>query len=254
MQKTKPIKKAVILAGGKGSRLAPFIKNTPKALIKISGKPVIEHQIKLLREYGIKEIWILLGYLGEKIRKYLQDGKKWKVKIHYHQEEKLMGTAGALKILENKIKENFLVFSGDIMTDFDVKRFINYHRQKKGIASIIVHPSDHPFDSDLVEVDNDGKITSLLIRPHPPGINFGNLSIASVFIFSPKIFKYIHNKIKTDIEKDTLPLILESKEKIYAYNSPEYFKDIGTPERLFKVREDYASGKIKRFNLKREIL
>jgi len=244
--------KAVILAGGKGTRLAKLTKNTPKPLIKVGGKSVIEHQILLLREYGIKEIWILSGYFGEKIREYLQDGKKWKVKINYYQEEKPLGTAGALKILENEIKEDFLVFSGDVMMDFDLKRFINYHRQKKGIASIVVHSNDHPFDSDLVEVDKEGQIISLLKRPHPPELTFRNLSIASAYIFSPKIFRYIPIKIKSDIEKDIFPLILKSKAKIYAYNSPEYFKDMGTPERLFKARKDYTLGKIKNSNLKQK--
>jgi len=202
-----------------------------------------------LKRDGIEEIFILSGYMGNKIKEYLHE-KKWNVKIHYYQEKVLLGTAGALKTLEEKIKEDFLVFSGDIMTDFDVKRFINYYRQKRGIASIIVHPNDHPFDSDLVEVDKTGKIDSLLIRPHPPEINFRNLSIASVFIFSPDIFKYIPENKKCDIEKDILPIILKSKEKIYAYSTPEYIKDIGTPKRLEDVRHDYLSGKIRKSNLK----
>jgi D,D-heptose 1,7-bisphosphate phosphatase len=244
--------KAAILAGGKGTRLAKLIKNTPKPLIKISGKPVIEHQILLLRKYGIKEIWFLLGYFGDSIRQYFGNGKKWDVNIHYCQEKKPLGTAGALKVLEDEIKGDFLVFSGDVIMNFDLKRFIDYHRQKKGIASIVVHPNNHPFDSDLVEVDKEGQIISLLKRPHPPGLIFRNLSIASVYIFSPKVFKYIPLKIKSDIEKDIFPLILKSKAKIYTYNSPEYFKDIGTPERLFKARRDYAQGKIERLNLKQE--
>jgi len=242
--------KAVILAGGKGTRLSKLIKNTPKPLIKIGGKPVIEHQILLLREYGIKEIWILLGFLGSQIKEYLKNGEKWDVNIHYCQEKKPLGTAGALKVLENEIKEDFLVLSGDVMLDFDLKRFISYHRKKNGIASIIVHPNDHPFDSDLVEVDKEGQVLSLLKRPHPSRLNFRNLSIASAYIFSPKIFKYTPLKIKSDIEKDILPLILKSKQKIYAYKTPEYIKDIGTPNRLMKVRKDYILGKIRKFNLK----
>jgi len=226
--------KAVILAGGKGTRLAKLTKNTPKPLIKVGGKPVIEHQVLLLREYGIKEIWILSGFLGDKIKEYFQNGKKLDVNIHYCKEKKLLGTAGALLQLENEIKEDFLVFSGDVMLNFDLKRFIKYHHQKNGIASIIVHPNDHPIDSDLVEVDKEGQIISLLKRPHASGLTFRNLSIASVYIFSPKIFKYIPIKIKSDIEKDILPLILKSKAKIYAYNSPEYFKDIGTPKDCLK--------------------
>lgn len=245
--------KAIILAGGKGSRLAPFIKNIPKSLIKIGGEPIVEHHIKLLRENGIKEIWIPLGYLGEKIKKYLQKREKrdkWKVDIHYNQEKKPLGTAGALKVLESKIREDFLVLSGDVMLNFDIKRFINWHKKKRGIAAIVVHPNDHPFDSDLVEADDKGQIVALLKRPHPKRIIFRNLSIASAYIFSPKIFKYIPENRKSDIEKNILPLLLKSKEKIYAYNTPEYLKDIGTPDRLARVRADYVSGKIKKLNLK----
>ena len=241
--------KAVILAGGKGTRLFPLTKEIPKLLIKIGEKPIIEHQIVLLRRYGIKEIWILLGFLGSQIKEYLKNGEKWDVNIHYYQEEKPLGTAGALRQLENDIKEDFLVLSGDVMMNFDLKRLINYHRRKKGIATIIVHPNDHPFDSDLVEIDDRGRITALLKRPHPKGIIFRNLSIASAYIFSPKIFKYIPKNKKTDIEKDILLLLLKSKEKIFAYNTSEYFKDIGTPDRLVKTRADYASGKIKKLNL-----
>jgi len=242
--------KAAIIAGGKGTRLASFIGNIPKSLIKIGDKPIVEHQILLLKEYGFKEIWVLLGYLGSQIREYLQNGRKWDVKVNFHQEKKLWGTAGALKTIERKIREDFLVLSGDVMMDFDLKRFINYHWQKKGIATFLVHPNDHPFDSDLVEIDKEGRIISLLKRPHPPGRTFRNLSIASTYIFSPKIFKFIPKNEKSDIEKDILPVILTSKQKIYAYCTPEYLKDIGTAKRLREVRRDYASGKIKKLNLK----
>ncbi len=249
--KKKRVKKAVILAGGKGSRLSQIAKDVPKVLLRIGEKPVIEHQIILLKEYGIKDIWLLLGYLGEQVREYLGDGKKWGVNIHYHQEKELLGTGGSLKTLEKKIKEDFLFLSGDVMLDFDIKRFINWHLEKgEKIGSIIVHPNDHPLDSDLVEIDNKEEIVSLLRRPHPPGLNFRNLSIASVFIFSPSVFKYIPKSKKCDMEKDILPLILKSKKKIYAYNTPEYIKDMGTPQRLEEVRQDYLSGKIEKLNLR----
>jgi len=243
---------AVIIAGGQGTRLTGIItKKIPKALIKIGNKPVIEHQIILLRSHGIKDIWILLGYLADPIKDYFQDGSKWNVNIHYHQEKNLLGTAGALKTLKNKINKDFLVLSGDIMLDIDIKRFINWHKQKDGaLASFIVHPNDHPWDSDLVEIDNKDRIVSLLKRPHSPKKLFRNLSIASIYIFSPKIFEYIPCPKKSDIEKDILPLLLQSEKKLYAYNTPEYIKDMGTPERLEQVNEDYVSGKISKLNLK----
>ncbi len=244
------VTKAVIIAGGKGTRLGALAKNKPKALLKIGGKPIIEHQLKFLKENGIKEVWLLLGYLGEQIKEYVQGRGKWGLNIYYHQEKKPLGTAGALKTLESKIKEDLLVLSGDVMLDFDVTRFVNWHKNKRGIASIVVHPSDHAFDSDLVETGDDGQIVALLKRPHPKGMIFRNLSIASVYIFSPRIFGYIRKNRKSDIEKDILPQILKSKKKMYAYPTPEYIKDMGTAERLFKVRRDYGSGHIQ-MNLKK---
>jgi len=241
---------AVILAGGRGERLLPLTKAIPKPLIKIGNRLLIEHQILLLEKYGIKEIFVLAGYLGSQIENYVQNGRRWNVKINCLLEGRPLGTAGALKTLENKIKEDFLVFSGDVMIDFDIGRFIRWHEKKKGTASIIVHPNDHPFDSDLVETDKEGRIISLLRRPHRPGLTFHNLSIASGYIFSPEIFSFIPKGRKTDIEKDVLPELLKLKKKIYAYNTPEYFKDMGTPERLKAVRQDCATGKVKKLNLK----
>ncbi|MBM3206516.1 MAG: HAD-IIIA family hydrolase [Candidatus Staskawiczbacteria bacterium] len=241
--------KAVIAAGGKGTRLALVSKNIPKALVKIGNKPVIEHQILLLKKYGIKEVWILLGYLGFKIKDYLGDGRKFDVKIHYSENENPLGRTGDLKKIASLLKDDFLFLSGDIMMDFDIKRFIRFHQQKKdSIVAMVVHPSDHPFDSDLVKIDENNKVVSLLLKPHQESLFFQNLGIASVFIFSPKVLKYIPQNLKTDFEKDILPKILKAKKAVYAYKTPEYIKDMGTPERLIKVNKDYNLGKIKRLN------
>ncbi|MDO8743405.1 MAG: nucleotidyltransferase family protein, partial [Candidatus Azambacteria bacterium] len=241
------VKKTVILAGGKGERLHPLTKDVPKSLIKIGGKPIIEHQIQLLEEQGIKEIWLLLGYMGEKIKNYLKDGRKWNVEIHYEQEKKPLGTAGALLQLTDKIKEDFLVLSGDVMLNLNFRKFMNYHLGKENnLASFAVHSTDHPQDSDLVEIDEDGRILNLFKRPHSEGKKLGNTSIASVFVFSPGVFNYIDREKKVDIEKDMLPLILKSKDKTYGYLTQEYIKDMGTLERLEKVRQDYFLGKIQK--------
>jgi len=248
------MKTAVIITGGRASRLGDLTNNTPKGLVKIGKKSVLEHQIELLRRYGIKEIWMLLGYLGEQIKEYFKDGKKWNVNIKYLQENRPLGTAGALKSLEREMKrkkDDFLVLSGDVMLDIDIKRLVDWNKKKgKKIGTIIVHPNDHPKDSDLVEVDKENKISSFLKRSHTHGSNFRNLSIASGYIFSPAIFKYIPERKKCDIEKDIFPLVLKSEGKLFAYNTPEYIKDMGTPKRLKEVRQDYDSGKIKKFNLK----
>ena len=224
------MKKAVILAGGEGTRLSLLSEKIPKSLVRIGDMPILEHQILFLKENGIKDIWLLLGYLGNQIKDYCKNGEKWDINIHYHQEKELLGTAGALKVLEGEIEEDFLVLSGDIMLDFDVEKFSDWHKQKKdSIVSIVVHPSDHPFDCDLVEIDEEKKIISLLKRPHSSEMIFHNLGISSVYIFSPQIFKHIPSvpaDEKIDIEKDLLPQLLASEKKIYAYNSPEYIKDM----------------------------
>lgn len=239
------------MAGGRGTRMGKLSETTPKALIKIGKKAIIERQILLLEQNGIKNIYVLLGYLGDKIEKYLGNGKKFGVKIYYCREKLPLGTAGSLKEIEKKIEKDFLFLSCDVMLDMDIKRFINWHNHKKNsCASLVVHPSDHAFDSDLVETDKKERVISFLIRPHSPSLVFKNLSIASVFIFSPKIFSFIEKCKKSDIEKDVLPKILAAEEKIYAYKSPEYIKDAGTPERLKIVRRDYNLGKIKKLNLK----
>ena len=245
---------AVILAGGKGTRLGRFSQTTPKPLIKIGGKPIIEHQILLLRQYGIKNIWILSGYLGWQIKNYCGDGKRWQVKIRHSIENEPLGTAGALKNLKGEITKDFLVFSGDVICNFDLDRFIKFHRkQLNATATIIVHPNDHPYDSDLVETNEQNRVISFLSRKNKiqsKDLLFKNLTNAGIFIFSSQIFKYIRSGEKFDLEKDVFSKILSEGGRIYAYNTPEYIKDVGTAQRLKQVRGDWLFGKVKRLNLK----
>lgn len=245
---------AVILAGGKGKRLGKLTKNLPKPLIKITNKPLIEHQLSLLKSYGYSKIWILSGYLGEKITDYVGNGRKWGLNIKHIIEAKPLGTAGALKQLDGKINKDFVVFSGDIMLDIDLKRLVKFHKSKTGsVATIVVHPNDHPFDSDLVDVDKNYKVTSFLIRRNKTqqkNLIFRNLANAGVFIFSSKIFIYIKSNEFSDLEKNILVKTLKKGEQIYAYNTQEYIKDMGTAKRLDIVRRDFKSGKIAKLNLK----
>jgi len=246
------ITKAVILAGGKGTRLASVLgEKTPKALVGIGNVPVLEHQITFLQENGVKEVWLLVGHLGKEIQDFVAS-KEWGVVVHTMLEEQPLGTGGALKQLEKEIHEDFLVLSGDVMLDLDLGRFAQWHAKRNAMVSLVVHPNDHPFDSDLVQVDGEGKVAALLRRPHPEGLVFRNLSIASVYIISPKIFPFLPQGEKCDLEKDILPLLQDAKENLCAYNTPEYIKDMGTPERLEEVRKDYESGKIQKMNLQNE--
>ncbi|MCX7771181.1 MAG: HAD-IIIA family hydrolase [Proteobacteria bacterium] len=239
--------KLVLLAGGKGTRLG--LENVPKPMVKIGDKPILEHQIELAKSYGINEIFIMSGHLAHVIYDYFKDGKDFGVKITHITEPYPLGTAGCIKLLENIIRDRFLVFYGDIMINFDIRSFIKFDRKKRGIASIVVHPNNHPYDSDLIETAEDGKVIAIHPKPHQDGF-YRNLVNAAVYILSPEIFKYITFGKHVDFGRELFPDLLKKGKEIYAYKTPEYFKDIGTKDRLQKVIEDYEKGKYHIFNKK----
>ena len=244
---------AVILAGGRGTRLGKLTLKTPKPLVALSGKPIIERQILFLKREGVRKIWILSGYLGNQIKDYVGDGKKYGLLIHHIIEDSPLGTGGALKNLEGLIKKDFLVLSADVALDIDLKSLISFHRNKVGLATVVAHPSDHPYDSDLIEVTSNDKVTSFILRKtktQPKDLIFRNLACASLFVFSTKIFGFIKKSEVCDIEKDIVPRIIKAGESIYTYKTSEYIKDVGTPERLKNIDGDILSGKVARLNKK----
>ena len=239
----------VIIAGGKGTRLG--LKDIPKPMCPINGKPLLEMQIDLAKRYGINEIFILSGHLSQVIIDYFGDGSKFGVNIHHIVESKPLGTAGSLKLLEGTLKERFLVFYGDVVMDFDIKSFIEFDKQnEKSIGSLIVHPGNHPYDSDLVEVNDKKEIIGFLPKPHPKDLLYRNLNNAAVYILSPKIFNEIPNDVNTDFGKDIFPKIVQDGKLIRAYDTPEYIKDMGTPDRLQHISEDVRSGLVASLNRK----
>lgn len=242
--------KAVILAGGKGTRLG--LKDLPKPMVPVAGKPLLEHQLELLKKYNITEVIFLSGFMAEKIEEYFGNGDKWGVKITHIKEKKALGTAGALKQLESILDERFLVLYGDVMMDFDIQSFINFDKEDcNSIGSIIIHPNDHPYDSDLVDIDEDNFVKTFLSKPHPEGLVYSNCVNAAVYILSTKIFEYIPNDIACDFGKDIFPAVVkEGRDRIKAYNTPEYIKDLGTPDRLHKVESAFLNGSIARRNKK----
>lgn len=237
----------VIIAGGKGTRLG--LKDIPKPMCPINGKPLLEMQIDLAKRYGINEIFILSGHLSQVIIDYFGDGSKFGVNIHHIVESKPLGTAGSLKLLEGTLKERFLVFYGDVVMDFDIKSFIEFDKQnEKSIGSLIVHPGNHPYDSDLVEVNDKKEIIGFLPKPHPKDLLYRNLNNAAVYILSPKIFNEIPNDVNTDFGKDIFPKIVQDGKLLRAYDTPEYIKDMGTPDRLQHISEDVRSGLVASLN------
>lgn len=240
--------KVVIIAGGQGTRIASLNNEIPKAMIPVCGKPIIEHEVELCKRYGFKDFLFIIGYMGDQISSYFGDGSKWGVNIDYYQEEKPLGTAGALGYLKDKLTEDFFVFYGDTIVDFDMKAMLDYHLQKQADATLFLHPNDHPYDSDIVDLNSEGKVCKFYNKPHDEGFVSRNIVNAALFIFSPKILSQIEIGVKSHIEKNVLPRCLERGMRLYGYISFEYIKDMGTPDRYYAVCDDVKNGKVARLN------
>lgn len=244
--------KAVILAGGKATRMGVLCDEIPKPMLTIGGKPLLEHHLILLKRYGITDIILVVHNLAEAIYKYFGDGQAFGVSLYYFHEEKPLGTAGSFSQLQPLLcGDDFLVLYGDVMQSVNLARFIAAHRSKKVIASLVLHPNDHPYDSDLVEIDSSGFIVSLHKKPHDPSKFYQNLVNAALYIMSSKIFNYLPKDVVADFAHDIFPSLC-TKQLMYGYLTAEYIKDAGTPVRFDRVSKDYESGKIERLNNERK--
>ena len=240
--------KVVIIAGGQGTRIASVNNEIPKAMIPICGKPIIEHEVEMAKRQGFTDFLFIIGYLGDQIEAYFGDGSRFGVRIDYFRETQPLGTAGALGLLRNQLTEDFFVFYGDTIMDIDMHRMLDYHCRKQADATLFLHPNDHPFDSDLVDIDAEGRVRQFYHKPHPEGFIAHNMVNAALFIFSPSVLTQIEPGVKCHIEKHVLQRCMEAGMRLYGYVSAEYIKDMGTPERYYAVSEDVEKGKVQRLN------
>ncbi len=242
---------AVIQAGGKGTRLQSLTNGRiPKPLLELNGKPMIQWQIENVVKYGIREVIIIIGHLGEKIQEYFGNGDRWKIRIEYIKEDKPLGSAGALYYLKNRKKVDFIFIFGDVMFDLDWERFIRFHEEKGGFATLLVHPNSHPYDSDLVVMDHKNKVTEFVYKGNQSEEFYDNCVNAGLYILKKDILDIIEKEEYLDLEKDVFrQLILQGL--VYGYKTPEYVKDAGTPERFRAVSEEQRKGVWSRRNLKK---
>lgn len=239
---------AVIMAGGKGTRIRSINSEVPKPMIPVLGKPILEYQLQCMKENGITDIILVVGYLGTIIKDHFKDGQEWGVSIRYIEEEEPLGTAGALYYLKDMVNGDFLFCNGDIVFDIDIQRFYAFHKEKGGIATLFTHPNNHPYDSAIIVKDVQERIIQWLHKEEMREC-VKNCVNAGLHFFSEKIFQYFPEKKKLDLDRDILRPLLE-KERIYAYQSPEYVKDMGTPERFHQVEDDLQNGIVKKKNLR----
>jgi NDP-sugar pyrophosphorylase family protein len=230
------VRKAVILSAGMGTRLGDLTRNLPKVMVPIAGKPMLEHHVEWLKRFGVREFFFNLHYLAEVISDYFEDGARWDVRIRYHHEERLLGTAGALHAFRPFLDETFLVQYGDVFSRLDLARLANFHREQGAAASLVVHPSTHPHDSDIVELADAARIRNL---HHKPGDDrFGNLGNAGAYLLEPSVLAHLSpNLHEEDFCRDLFPRMIESGEVVCGYDTSDLLLDVGTPQRLAWIEQ-----------------
>lgn len=271
--------RVIIMAGGMGTRIQAVRSDVPKPMIEICGKPILQYQIENLKSCGFTDITIGVGHLGHIIRDFFGDGSKFGVNISYFIEDHPLGTAGALfKMLDGKacdeihtetvIDDDFLLLCGDVIFDIDFNRFVAFHKEHKAWASLMAHPNGHPYDSSLLvtEILPPAEIGGLPMNTHrvtkwmakeDNRFYYKNLVNAGLQLISPELLRETMKNFvprhpetpeKIDLDRDVLKPGIKTG-KIFAYETPEYIKDMGTPDRFYETEADIKTGKVHARNL-----
>lgn len=253
--------KTIIMAGGRGSRISSVVSDIPKPMIRIEGKPVLQREIECLRDQGYSDIVLTVSHLAEQIIDYFGDGSSLGVHIEYYIEKTPLGNAGALFQMRNQLKNDFLLLNADSIFDIDFNRFVDYHKAKGGLVTLFTHPNSHPYDSGLLVADENGKVNEWLTKEDARPQWYQNRVNAGLHILNPDVLDLAEIngvKIEREVEEKTIKVDLDrhilkplcGTGKMFCYDSPEYVKDMGTPDRYKIVCQDYKEGRVQAKNLK----
>ena len=240
---------ALILAGGKGTRLRPLTLFMPKPIVPICNRPFLLYQIDTLRRAGITDITLSLSYQPHKIEQQLGDGSDYGVHLRYTVEPQPMGTAGAYKFAEDLIREPTVVFNGDILTDLDLKTVIREHEERQATATVVLTPVENPSAYGLVETETDGRIRRFLEKPKPEEITTNNIN-AGTYVLEPRLLDFIPANENHSFEYGLFPNLLQRSEPFFAHIPQRtYWMDIGTPERYLQTHLDLIADRVGRIHI-----
>ncbi|MEE1101483.1 MAG: D-glycero-beta-D-manno-heptose 1,7-bisphosphate 7-phosphatase [Agathobacter sp.] len=255
--------KTIIMAGGRGTRISELYPDIPKPMIPIDGTPVLEREIISLRDQGFKDMIITVSHMGQVIMDHFGDGSSLGVNITYYNEETPLGNAGALFKLKDTLgDEPFLLLNADAIFDVDFNRMVEYHKSHGGLVTLFTHPNSHPYDSGLILANEKGQVEKWLAKEDERPTYYKNRVNAGLHVIDPKVLEFVAvdaesigtmgadgKVIKVDLDRQILKP-LQGTGKMYCYDSPEYVKDMGTPERFHSVVEDFTAGHVSAKNLK----
>ena len=237
--------KAILLAGGKGTRLRPLTIHTPKPIVPIFNRPFLHYQLDLLKQVPeIDEVILSLNYQPRRIEEIFGDGSEVGIKVRYVVEPAPLGTAGAIKYAGDKLTESVVVFNGDVLTQLDLGAVIRMHRERRARATIVLTPVEDPTQYGLVETDERGNIRRFLEKPTPENITTNQIN-AGIYVLEPETFDRIPSDVPWSIERSYFPSLVERGETFVAYVYDGYWIDIGTPEKYTQVHRDIMDGRFR---------
>ncbi len=235
--------KAVIMAGGEGTRLRPLTSNAPKPMLPLVNRPMMEHIIDLLRQYGIDDIVVTVAFMPNVIRNYFGDGSEFGVKMVYATEETPLGTAGSVRNAMAELDDTFLVISGDVLTDIDLGALVAEHQERQALATIGLVRVENPLEYGIVIADEDGSIERFLEKP-TWGQVFSDTINSGVYVLEPRIFDWIDADVPVDFSSDVFPALLEAGEPIFGSVAEGYWEDVGTLSAYVRAHKDILDGKV----------
>lgn len=255
--------KTIIMAGGKGTRISNLFQDIPKPLIPIDNIPVLEREICSLREQGFNDLILTVSHMADKIMAFFGNGSRLGVSIQYYNEVTPLGNAGALFKLRGQLTEDFLLLNADAIFDVDFNRMVEFHRSHVGLVTLFTHPNSHPYDSGLLIADENMSVKQWLAKEDERPNYYKNRVNAGLHVISPVVLDMARidaekigtvdeatgKVIKVDLDRQLLKP-LAGTGKMFCYDSPEYVKDMGTPERYYSVVSDFKAGIVQSKNLK----
>jgi mannose-1-phosphate guanylyltransferase / phosphomannomutase len=235
--------KAVIMAGGEGTRLRPLTSNQPKPMMPLANRPMMEHIVRLLKEHGFDEIVVTLAFLPQAIRTYFGDGSEFGVRMVYATEETPLGTAGSVLNARQELTERFLVISGDVLTDFDLSEIVRFHDEKKALATIGLKAMENPLEFGIVIKREDGSVERFLEKP-TWGQVFSDTINTGIYVLEPEIFDAIPAGESVDFSGDVFPNLLADGAALFGYVAEGYWEDVGNLEAYVRAHRDVLDGKV----------